>query len=155
MSDDELKARKIATLERTGEGIRTVGKLMWDAFTGGHDAVLESVIDAVADKRNGREEHALEQRYRCTCGLVHLESYVCPEARKIAILTEHAGASSANGNGAEAAAFGETVCSACIDDGDDARVTTFGEANVRACARCRVELRAEDRAFVLRGLERR
>lgn len=148
----ELLKRRI--LGDTGDQLATAGKAMFDLFTGGSDAVLDSIAEDFEAKKRGEAGSAMRPRYRCTaCSGVHNEGTGCDTD-----LDEHAPPPL---HRADVVADTERapplvleaprilVCAACLKDDEDAKPSRFG-VPLDDCERCHEEQPKNSRAFAVR-----
>jgi hypothetical protein len=159
MSDEKRTASeqlKHRIVQDTFGQVGVAAKAMFDAFTGGHEAVLDSVAEDFEAKQRGEKGVPMRARYRCSdCGDVHWEGTSCLPTHAPPRVTSPADTERAPppSNGAPAVDRGIAlpaksvaereeathtilfVCAECLKDGEDAKRTTWGEA-LCTCERC-------------------
>jgi hypothetical protein len=163
----EMLKRRI--LNDTGDQVRTAAKAMFDLFTGGGEAVAESVFADIEAKERGESGAPMLERYRCTdCRGVHLVGQACDRIIPASRDTEPAPAPPTPRNDVPAArrvappvltSGFEVVhtCEACALEVLDAEqfheaerlASTFAKENLRACERCKAEQAAHATAYLV------
>jgi hypothetical protein len=152
MSDDKRTASELLKhriVQDTAEQVGTVAKMMFDAFTGGSEAVLDTVAESFEARARGEADTKPKPRYRCLgCRGVHLEGTGCdaelPEQAPpgkivtLRVFCTECGAESAHVVGcskarALPAPFASSeVCAECVHDGEHAQKTDM----IGPCPRC-------------------
>jgi len=160
MSDakDLLRKRIIGD---TADQLVTAGKALFDAFTGGAEAVLDSVAEDWEAKGRGEAGAPMRERYRCIeCRGMHWAGELCD--RRVIARAETIPAPSPEPRRAPVALLTagfetECVCIACSVDEEEVNPeqrTTFGKKNLRSCERCGQEQGANAYAYVVTKVKR-